>query len=83
MYVIKSNDQACSVFRNFKLQAENTSEQRNVLMHGRIDRGDSEFSIKQTAYAKKVLGQFGMLDCNTIKSPWNKVRSCIRIQMDS
>ena len=26
-------------------------------------------TIKQTAYAKKVLGQFGMLDCNPTKFP--------------
>jgi hypothetical protein len=34
-----------------------------------VTQEDGRITIKQTAYAKKVLGQFGMLDCNPTKFP--------------
>ncbi|XP_047340346.1 uncharacterized mitochondrial protein AtMg00810-like [Impatiens glandulifera] len=34
-----------------------------------VDQFKGDVSIKQTTYAKKVLNQFGMLDCNSTKAP--------------
>ena len=34
-----------------------------------VMQGNGKISIKQTAYAKKVLEQFGMIECNSIKYP--------------
>ena len=34
-----------------------------------VGQGNGKISIKQTAYAKKVLEQFGMIECNLIKYP--------------
>ena len=34
-----------------------------------VGQGNGKISIKQAAYAKKVLEQFGMIECNSIKYP--------------
>ena len=44
MFVIKTKDQACSVFRKFKLEAENTSRQRIKTL--RTDRGGEFLSTE-------------------------------------
>lgn len=36
-----------------------------------VDQQEDCITIKQTSYAKKVLSQFGMSDCNPTKVPMN------------
>ena len=44
-----------------------------------VGQGNGKISIKQTAYAKKVLEQFGMIECNSIKYP---METKIQVQKD-
>ncbi|XP_062179454.1 uncharacterized mitochondrial protein AtMg00810-like [Phragmites australis] len=41
----------------------------NYYLKIEVAQEDGRITIKQTTYAKKVLGQFSMLDCNPIKFP--------------
>jgi hypothetical protein len=36
-----------------------------------VEQSNDHITIKQTSYAKKILSQFGMGDCNPVKVPMN------------
>ncbi|XP_062224514.1 uncharacterized protein LOC133923077 [Phragmites australis] len=52
VFMIKSKDQACSMFRKFKLQAENTSRQRIKTL--RTDRGGKFLSVEFTQLCEEA-----------------------------